>query len=234
MEAATKTLGAIFAAGFLPCALELADAFTLAAAQKRTGSNLLAGCQAHLIVELDGQAKSVRQELRELEKQAHPFQPRFIRRAFGAGECEKIWQLRREFSYALRDTGLQKLNEDIVVPRSRLVDLFRFTENLQKKNGFPIACFGHAGDGNIHVNIMVDEKQPGVDVRCRKVLDALFAQIIKWGGVITGEHGVGLSRKPWWPIATSKEVQEFHHTIKNALDPHGILNPGKFLDGPYS
>ena len=164
-----------------------------------------------------------------MEKVIRRCHPRFVRRALGAAQGETIWQLRREFSYALRDTGLQKLNEDVTVPRSRLEDLFRFTERLQQRSGFPIACFGHAGDSNIHVNVMVDEKLPGIDTRCRAVLDTLFKQVLDWGGVITGEHGVGLSRKPWWPLATSPEVRQLHQTIKGALDPHGILNPGKFL-----
>ena len=229
MAAAARAIRAIFAAGFLPCAVEIADAFTLAAAQKRTGSAILAGCQGHLIVELDGQEHSVRYELRQLEKIIRTEQPRFLRREHGAANCEKIWQLRREFSYALRDTGLQKLNEEIAVPRGRLEDLFRFTEQLQKKSGFAFACFGHAGDGNIHVNVMVDKTLPGIEVRCRQVLDALFHKVLSWGGVITGEHGIGLSRKPWWPMATTPEVRALHHTLKKALDPRGILNPGKFV-----
>ncbi len=224
-----QAIRAIFAAGFLPCALEVADAFTLAAARKRTGSKMLDGCQAHLIVQLDGQEKSVRQELREVEKITRKFSPLFVKRAFGDAECETIWQLRREFSYGLRDTGLQKLNEDIVVPRGRLEDLFEFTAKLQKKSGFPIACFGHAGDGNIHANVMVDDKKPGSDEASRAVLDQLFAKILSWGGVITGEHGVGLSRKPWWPQAIPPTANALHLTIKQALDPKGILNPGKFL-----
>jgi glycolate oxidase len=225
-----QAIRGIFAAGFLPCALEVADAYTLAAAQKRTGSKLLEGCQAHLIVQLDGQEKSVRQELRAIESIVRRYSPRFVRRALGDAECEAIWQLRREFSYGLRDTGLQKLNEDVTVPRSRLEDLFVFAAKLQKKTGFPIACFGHAGDGNIHVNVMVDDKKPGVEEASRSVLDQLFGKILSWGGVITGEHGIGLSRKPWWPMAIAPEVDALHRTIKNALDPRGILNPGKFLE----
>ena len=123
MADAIRALHAIFRAGFLPCALELADAFTLAAARARTGSRRLAGCNAHLIVELDGQEKSVRGEISILRTVVAAHQPLFVDRAFGAAACEEIWQLRREFSYALRDTGLTKLNEDIVVPRGRLADL---------------------------------------------------------------------------------------------------------------
>ena len=207
----------------------MADAFTLAAAQKRTGSDRLAGCQAHLIVELDGQEASVRGELPQVERIVREGQTRFVETAMGAAECEQIWQLRREFSYALRDTGLTKLNEDIVVPRSRLVDIFRFAERLQRRHGLAVACFGHAGDGNIHVNIMVDYTQAGARERSEAALDDLFKQVLAWGGAITGEHGVGLAKKPWWPQAVSPQVWELHRRVKRALDPHGILNPGKFV-----
>ena len=229
MPAALRTLKEIFAAGFLPCALELADEFTLRAAQKRTGSDMLSGCRAHIIVELDGQTNSVRSELKQLESVVQNMQPLFVQRALGASECEKIWHLRREFSYALRDTGLTKLNEDIVVPRGRLQELFDFTSSLEKEYGFPVACFGHAGDGNIHVNIMLDMNQPNARKKADKALDALFRKVIELGGVITGEHGIGLAKKPWWKVAADKELRALHQTIKTALDPNSILNPGKFL-----
>jgi glycolate oxidase len=229
MQQAIRTLHAIFSAGFLPSALEVADSFTLAAAYKRTKSQRLQGCRAHLIVELDGQARSVRGEVRELRKLIAPQQPLFIETGLGAAECEKVWQIRREFSYALRDTGLTKLNQDIVVPRGRLQDLFRFAARLQKKHALPIACFGHAGDGNIHTNVMVDFNQPGAKERSQAALDELFRQVLAWGGAITGEHGIGLAKQPWWHLAVSPEVLEFHRTIKRTLDPRGILNPGKFV-----
>lgn len=230
MSQATTAIRNIFAAGFLPSALEVADAFTLRAAQKRTGSTKLSGCDAHLIVELDGQKSSVTSDIRLLEKVVRKLKPLFIDPALGARNCEKIWQLRREFSYGLRDTGLTKLNQDITVPRSRIEDLFLFAAKLQKKHGFPIACFGHAGDGNIHVNVMVDLSQPSALDRSNDVLDELFQQVLAWNGVITGEHGIGMARKPWWTIATSPESRELHRRVKAALDPVGILNPGKFLD----
>ena len=147
----------------------------------------------------------------------------------GDEECEKVWQLRREFSYALRDTGLTKLNEDIVVPRGKLEDLFKFAATLQKKHGLQLACFGHAGDGNIHTNVMVDYNLPGTKLRAEKCLDELFRWVIASGGAITGEHGIGIAKKRWWPQAISQESQNLHRTVKTALDPHGILNPGKFV-----
>jgi glycolate oxidase len=229
MKNAIGALQAILAAGFLPSALELADEFTLAAAAKYTGSKRLGICKAHLIVELDGQRKSVRGELPEVEKVIRKFKPLFVERGWGDAECEKIWQIRRVFSTSLKSTGLTKLNEDIVVPRGRLEDLFRFTARLQKKIGLPIACFGHAGDGNIHVNIMLDKNDSAAVKRGEAALDELFQQVLAWNGAITGEHGIGIAKQRWWPQAVSPEMRELHRAVKKVLDPNGILNPGKFV-----
>src|SRR6201999_2984114 len=130
-------------------------------------------------------------------------QAKFVQKALGDKACEKQWGLRREFSFSLRDTGLVKLNEDIVVPRGRLEELFQFTSSLEKRFGLPVACFGHAGDGNIHVNIMYDKNWPDVQKKTGAALDELFRQIIAMDGVITGEHGIGLAKKRWWPLAVS-------------------------------
>lgn len=230
MRAATKAIHAVFAAGFLPAALEVADHFTLNAARAfRPGAKFPPG-QAHLLIELDGQATSVRSEIRALARLLTDQKATAVETAFGDTACEKLWDLRRAFSESLKATGLKKLNEDIVVPRGRLVDLMVFAQGLQKRSGFPIACFGHAGDGNIHVNIMVgDYDAPGIRPRADVALDELFAQIVRWGGAITGEHGIGLAKKPWWNLALSPENRALHGAIKAALDPKGLLNPGKFL-----
>ena len=229
--AATRAIREIFAAGFLPCALEVADSFTLEAARKRTRSRQLEGCHSLFIVELDGREQSVRADLRALERviRASKPGPLFVDRAIGHAACERLWKIRREFSYSLRDTGLTKLNQDIVVPRGRLEDLFQFTTRLQKKHGLPVAAFGHAGDGNIHVNIMLDRHQPGAEAKAQAALDDLFAQILAWGGSITGEHGIGLAKLRWWPQAADDGVRKLHKQIKRAVDPRGILNPGKFV-----
>jgi glycolate oxidase len=107
--------------------------------------------------------------------------------------------------------------------------LFRFTARLQRKHHLPVACFCHAGDGNIHVNVMVDEQDFRARAAAARAVDELFRQVLAWDGVITGEHGIGLAKKPWWSIAASREVRALHRTVKSALDPLGILNPGKFV-----
>jgi len=230
MRRAVGALHGILETGLLPAALELADAFTLAAAYQRTRSARLRGCKAHLIIELDGQEPSVRGEVRAVRRVLARQRPVFVQVGLGADACEEVWQIRREFSYALRDTGLTKLNEDIVVPRGRLEDLFAFAARLQRKHDLPVACFGHAGDGNIHTNIMVDFTRPAAKARAEAALDELFRQVLAWGGAITGEHGIGIAKRRWWPLAVSPAVRALHRRLKRTLDPRGILNPGKFVD----
>jgi FAD/FMN-containing dehydrogenase len=145
--------------------------------------------------------------------------------------CEALWELRRKFSASLKATGLKKLNEDIAVPRGKLVELVEFGAELGREFGAPIACFGHAGDGNIHVNIMVENPDdPATMARMEQALDKLFHGVLAMGGVITGEHGIGLAKKRWWPQAVDAGSHDLHRRVKQALDPHDLLNPGKFLD----
>jgi glycolate oxidase len=221
----------VLGAGFLPSALEIADRFTLQAARAYKGAELIPEGQAHLLVELDGHDEAVASDLRKLTALVNSLHPTSLTTATTVEACEAIWNLRREFSYSLRATGLIKLNEDIVVPRGRLVDLVNFCEQLQTTSHFPIACFGHAGDGNIHVNIMVPNMDDPVQrEQADAALDQLFTQILAWDGVISGEHGIGLAKKRWFPAATSEVSRSVHHALKDALDPLHLLNPGKFLE----
>ncbi len=232
MSTAAAAVQQIFAEGFLPSSLEIADHLTLDAARRDLGASVVAPGNAHLLVDVDGQAETVRVEMGKLQELVQSKNPNSLQVATVEADCERLWALRREFSNTLRATGLTKLNQDIVVPRSRLVELVEFAESLQTKHGFPVAAFGHAGDGNIHVNIMADRYNRDAEVRHKveRALDELFAQVLAWGGVITGEHGIGLAKKRWWPQATSDVSRALHRTLKDALDPNGILNPGKFLD----
>jgi glycolate oxidase len=220
----------ILGSGFLPSALEIADKFTLKAARDYLGESVTPQGDAHLLVEIDGHEESVQLELNKLQTLVEGCGAIRVEAAMGEEACERFWKLRREFSYSLRNTGLIKLNEDIVVPRSKLVDLVEFAEQLQAECGFPIASFGHAGDGNIHVNIMVPNMtDPEIRERAEAALDRLFKQVIAWNGAITGEHGVGIAKGRWFADAVGEGARELHRRLKFALDAEGILNPGKFV-----
>jgi glycolate oxidase len=230
VENAAAAVQNILLEGYLPSALEIADRFTLEAAREYMKNRMVPDGNAHLLIDLDGHEDPVRSSMSELSSKLRALGALRIDTAIGEEACEELWELRRSFSESLRATGLMKLNEDVTVPRGKLVDLMRFAEVLQKRYGFPVACFGHAGDGNIHVNVMVANPTDSlVAQKMDGVLDELFEYVISIEGAITGEHGIGLAKKRWWPRAVSPESLALHQTIKRALDPSGILNPGKFL-----
>lgn len=227
---AAAAVQTILNTGHLPSALEITDAFTLQAARNYLGADTLPEGTAHLIVEIDGRNTAVECELPELQELLQNAGALSTETHADDTACEAVWKLRREFSYSLRATGLTKLNEDIVVPRSKLVELVAFAQELAADTGIPVACFGHAGDGNIHVNLMVEnyddpEKKKPAD----EALDLLFNWILANQGAITGEHGVGLAKKRWFRKAVGEANYGVHQAIKNALDNEGTLNPGKFV-----
>jgi glycolate dehydrogenase FAD-linked subunit len=228
IEDAAAAVQQVLTHGFLPSALEIADRFTLEAARQHLLHRIIPEGEAHLLIDLDGQENSVRSEIDALSGLVGSLGALTMETALGEEACEKLWDLRREFSESLKATGLTKLNEDVTVPRGKLVELVRFAAGLQEKYGFPVACFGHAGDGNIHVNVMVANPAEATE-KMDQALDDLFGYVIGANGAITGEHGVGLAKKRWWPKAVSAENLALHQTMKHALDPNGILNPGKFL-----
>jgi len=233
MQAAANALQELFRTGLLPAAAEIADSFTLEAARAylpRAKQTQFPPGNAHLLIEWDGQPAAVTADVAtSVDLLVHGKATR-VDVAQSESECKKLWELRKVFSTALKATGLRKLNEDVVVPRGHLVAFMKFARQLQKRSGFPVACFGHAGDGNIHTNIMVaNPDDPAIACRARETLDELFAYVLECGGTITGEHGIGLAKLPWWNAATTPALRHLHQQIKTALDPANILNPGKFL-----
>jgi len=232
MPKAAAAVQSIFAHGHLPSAVEIADRFTLEAARKHAGAETaIPPGEAHLLVEIDGQEASVRAEAVELTGLLRDAHAVSVESATTNEGCDRLWALRRGFSASLKATGMKKLNEDIVVPRGRLVELVEFGAQLGRDYDVPVACFGHAGDGNIHVNLMVENPDdPATKARMERALDALFQGVLAMGGSITGEHGVGLAKKRWWKQAIDAGADDLHRRIKRALDPEDLLNPGKFLD----
>lgn len=216
--------------GHLPAAMEITDAFTLRAARQHLGPGVLPeDAQGHIIIEIDGQADAVATELQAIAVILRDTGATQVVTAATEQEVEAIWQLRREFSYSLKATGLTKLNEDVVIPRSQLVALVEFCAAMEQETGIPVACFGHSGDGNIHTNIMVLKDAAGQDIRepADALVNRLFDWVMEHGGSITGEHGIGIAKSPWFPQAIGSVAFDVHRAVKAALDPQGLLNPGK-------
>ncbi len=229
IEAAAGAVDELIRARVVPATLELVDGECLAAVRQYLGGEELApaGTAGLLILEVDGLAHEVAAEAGLVEQACRAAGATEVLRAADDAEREAIWRVRRELSPALKTIASLKLNQDVVVPRGRVPDLFRLIADLAREFGLRIPSFGHAGDGNIHVNIMVDASDAAAVERARRAQRLLFEGVVAREGSISGEHGIGYTKLPFISLELSPEVIALSKRIKQAFDPHAILNPGK-------
>jgi glycolate oxidase len=215
----------------VPAAVELIDADSLRAAEAYAGRTLAKG-DALLIVECDGTQASVADEIESVEAACRDAGAAEVTRAASDAERDALWTVRRQVSLALRATGLLKINHDVVVPRGRVPELFEVVERLRGRFNLRIASFGHAGDGNIHVNLMIDPGDSSQRARARDAERLLFEGVVALEGSISGEHGIGFAKAPYLGIEIAPDQLALMKRVKAAFDPNNILNPGKiFPDG---
>lgn len=231
IESAVHAVTRLIQLRVVPAAIELVDRDSLEALRAHLGVSFAAqGAGAVLIVEVDGAPAAIDQEIGLVENACADAAALEIERAETDEEREQIWRLRRELSPALKRISTIKLNNDVVVPRGRIPQLFELVGRLRAQSRLPIACFGHAGDGNIHVNIMVPEEDAsGAIARARAVERQLFEGVVALEGSISGEHGIGFTKAAYLPLELSGDVIALMKRVKAAFDPQGILNPGKIF-----
>lgn len=217
----------------VPSAVEIVDADSLKALADHAGRPMASPrAGAVLIVEVDGSTEAVGPELTLVEDACRAAGAFSSRRAASEADREDIWHLRRELSAALKKISTVKLNNDVVVPRGRVPELFALVQQIQKACRLPIASFGHAGDGNIHVNIMVPPGDADAMTRARAAERTLFEGVVALEGSISGEHGIGFTKARYLGLELSPDEIALMKRVKAAFDPSGILNPGKiFPDG---
>jgi glycolate oxidase len=182
-----------------------------------------------LLLEVDGVPSAVEEEAGRVAQACRAAGATEVLRARDDGERQELWRVRRELSRSLKMITPLKYNHDVVVPKGRIPQLFALVRELREEFGLRIPCFGHAGDGNIHVNIMVD---PGNEVqisRARQAERRLFAGVVALEGSISGEHGIGFAKAPFLGLELSPDTIALMKRLKRAFDPHGILNPGKIF-----
>lgn len=208
----------IFAAGVLPRALELFDG-------RLVQMDELAG-DAALLVELDGDERGAEADLQRVldELGPHASSPRLAR---DSAERDALWARRRRFSDAVKQGHALHLSEDVAVPLGRLPELLRRVDEVRDHSGLAVAAYGHAGDGNLHVNLLYDD--PADRPRVIEASEEIFRAALDLGGTITGEHGIGLLKRPYLGWEQGPEVLDLQRRIKAALDPDGVLNPDKVL-----
>ena len=214
----------------VPAAVEIVDADSLKALAAHAGRPMTSpAARAALIVEVDGSAEAIAPELSLVEDACRAAKAIAIRRAASEQERHEIWYLRRELSTALRQISTVKLNNDVVVPRGRVPELFALVSRIQGECNLLIASFGHAGDGNIHVNIMLPPGDPDAAERARVAERQLFEGVIALEGSISGEHGIGFTKSRYLTLELSSDEIALMKRVKAAFDPHGVLNPGKIF-----
>lgn len=231
VQHATDAVGRVVRARVVPSTMEILDGATIEAVVATRGDTVLAatGTSALLIIEVDGLPELVAAEAARVETACREAGAVEVRRAQDEGERQELWRVRRDVSYALMASGALKINNDIVVPKARVPECFALIERLKDEFGLPIPSFGHVGDGNIHVNIMVNPDDAEAMERARTAERALFEGVVALEGAISGEHGIGFSKAGYIELGLQSEVIALMRRVKQAFDPLGILNPGKIF-----
>lgn len=224
---AAQAVARIMAQPVTPCALEFMDGEALALVRAR-GLDLPAG-EALLLVEVDADADGIQRAADAVARAAEGPGLNDLQIARDAADNAALWAARKALSPALRTLAPKKINEDVVVPVSRLPELIEGVGALSRKHGIRIVNFGHAGNGNIHVNLMYDPAEPGLDAAAAACLEALFALVISLDGTLSGEHGIGLAKRPFMRAAVDARTLALMAAVKRGFDPQGLLNPGKLL-----
>ena len=215
----------------VPAALELIDGDSLEAVARHLNVRSLApeGTEALLLLEVDGIPEAVVEEARRVEEACRNAGATEVLRARDEDERQELWRVRRELSMSLKTIASLKLNHDVVVPKGRIPELFALVRDIRERFQLRIPCFGHAGDGNIHVNLMVDKDNAEEVARAHEAERVLFAGVVALEGSISGEHGIGFAKAPFLPIELSASEIALMKRIKRAFDPNGIMNPGKMF-----
>ncbi|MEO6656131.1 MAG: FAD-linked oxidase C-terminal domain-containing protein [Pyrinomonadaceae bacterium] len=229
MEAACKVLTKFTPEGLLPMAMEVIDKFCVVAVEQNFAFGLSKGAEAILLVAVDGSKEEVEKNAQAIERIIGENGGFDILRARSKEEEDKLWDVRRAISPSLMKYGTLKINEDVVVPRSKVPELVAKIEEIGERHDTFVANFGHAGDGNIHVNFMCDREDPTSIERARKCVAETFALSVALGGTISGEHGIGYVKAQYLDYAIDKPTLEIMKGIKKVFDPNGILNPGKMF-----
>jgi glycolate oxidase len=230
MGQAAQAVSDIIAAQIIPCTLEFLDRTTIQCVEDFAKIGLPLDCEALLLMETDGHPAAVAEEAAKMEEFARKSGALEIRVARDEAEATKLLTARRSAFSALARVAPTTILEDATVPRSELAKMIRFVESVAKKHNLRIGTFGHMGDGNLHPTFLTDERNKDEMHRVEEAFKEIFAEAIRLGGTITGEHGIGVAKKSFLPKFAGDAQMRVMRELRRTLDPNGILNPGKMLD----
>ncbi|MCI0743817.1 MAG: FAD-binding protein [Verrucomicrobia subdivision 3 bacterium] len=230
MDKAAQTVSQIIAAQIIPCTLEFLDRTTIHCVEDFARVGLPLSCEALLLMETDGHPAVVAEEAAHMEKIARENGAIEVRVAGDDAEGARLATARRSAFSALARVAPTTILEDATVPRSELARMIRFVEAVARKYKLRIGTFGHMGDGNLHPTFLTDERNKEEMHRVEEAFKEIFDEAIRLGGTITGEHGIGLAKKSFLPRFAGEAQMRVMRELRRALDPNGILNPGKMFD----
>ncbi|TBR14258.1 MAG: FAD-binding protein [Lysobacter sp.] len=229
VASAAQAVARLMAQPVTPSMLEFMDAHAVRLAREAGGADLPASAGALLMIEADGDVADLPAAVRALSMAATGEGLISLDDAGDDTARERLWSARKALSPALRRLAPGKINEDVVVPVSQIPALVDGVQDIAGEACLPIVCFGHAGNGNLHVNILFDPASGDETLRADAALSRVFALTLSLGGTLSGEHGIGLAKRDFMPRAVSAPTLALMHAVKHAFDPDGILNPGKLL-----
>jgi len=233
LEDAAQAVTAIVTSGLLPASIELMDQLTLRCVEEFSAAGLPVQSDAMLLFAVDGSdERVVDEELAAVVALAREHGARDVRIAPTEAESARLWEARRAVSPALARKRPHKLGEDISIPRSQIVEMLRRIRAIAERNELLIPVFGHAGDGNLHPNILCDRRDPAEMARVRVAAREIFEAAIALGGTLSGEHGIGVLKKQFMELDLGRDTLALMRRIKDAVDPLGIMNPGKIFPAP--
>src|SRR5579884_3732970 len=230
MDQAAEAVSAIIAAQIIPCTLEFLDRMTIRCVEDYAKIGLPLDCEALLLMETDGHPAVVADEAARMEKCCRDCGCKELRIAKDEAEATKLASARRSAFSALARVAPTTILEDATVPRSELAKMIRFVEAVAKKYQLKIGTFGHMGDGNLHPTFLTDERNKSEMHRVEEAFKEIFDEAVRLGGTISGEHGIGLAKKSFLPGFLGAAQMRVLRELRKALDPNGILNPGKMFD----
>ncbi len=230
MDSAAQTVSDIIAAQIIPCTLEFLDRTTIHCVEDFAKVGLPLDCEALLLMETDGHPAAVEEEAAKMAELAKKNGAMEVRVARDEAEATKLAAARRSAFSALARVAPTTILEDATVPRSELARMIRFVEEIARKYKLRIGTFGHMGDGNLHPTFLTDERNKDEMHRVHEAFKEIFDEAIRLGGTITGEHGIGLAKKDFLPKFAGDAQMRVMRELRRALDPKGILNPGKMFD----
>jgi glycolate dehydrogenase FAD-linked subunit len=231
IAAAGSAISALLRGGLRPRVLEVADRMSIDHVRPKSRYRFPANAGAIVLIEVDGEPEAMPMQMEQIGMRCDELGALDVLAATEPAERRALWEARRLISPALKEAYRIKVNEDVCVPRGKIVEMISRIDRVSAETGVPIAVFGHAGDGNLHVNSLSNEDpaDPAVRARMWDCAKHVFAHTIELGGTLSGEHGIGLTKAPYMPMEQSDQLLEWQRKWKALWDPSGLLNPGKVL-----